>query len=250
MALHEEMERQGNWLFKFRGTLPIIILLVGIWVYIQSEITPNTALIKTLPYEYYYEGLCLLVSIFGLLIRIYTVGHTPRNTSGRNIDGQLAEVLNTTGIYSLVRNPLYLGNFFMWLGVGMLSGNLWFIVAFILFYWIYYERIIFAEEQFLTAKFGSQYTTWAAKTPCFIPKLSGFTKPSETFSWKKVVKKEKNGLVALLLIFSVLDYSVQYLRHEPAKYPTFAIVTAAFCVLYFIIKYLKHKTTVLDEEGR
>ncbi|MGB8874133.1 MAG: hypothetical protein WCC75_12145, partial [Desulfobaccales bacterium] len=44
-------------------------------------------------------------------------GLPPRGTSGRNTQGQVAETLNTTGIYSLVRNPLYLGNFLIWLGL-------------------------------------------------------------------------------------------------------------------------------------
>jgi len=82
----------------------------------------------------------------GLFIRAYAVGHTPANTSGRNTKEQLADELNTTGIYSMVRHPLYLGNFFMWLGAAVLTKNGWFIVAFILLYWIYYERIMFAEE--------------------------------------------------------------------------------------------------------
>jgi len=102
-----------------------------------------------------------LISLCGLAIRVYTVGHTPANTSGRNTAGQLAESLNTTGIYSLVRHPLYLGNFFMWLGVALLIANFWFVIAFVFAYWIYYERIMFAEEQFLRTKFGPTYVEWA-----------------------------------------------------------------------------------------
>lgn len=60
---------------------------------------------------------CIAVSLFGLLIRAVTIGFTPKGTSGRNTkEGQVAEVLNTKGIYSVVRHPLYLGNYFMWLG--------------------------------------------------------------------------------------------------------------------------------------
>ena len=141
MALQEELKTQGDFLFKNRSYLPLIFLVVGIMVFAYKEYneieTPNTWL------EESYEYVCLFVSLFGLLIRIITVGHTPKGTSGRNTkEGQLADELNTTGIYSLVRHPLYLGNFFMWLGVAMLTENVWFTVAFLLLYAFYYERIM------------------------------------------------------------------------------------------------------------
>src|SRR5690242_16211615 len=168
MALQEELEKQGQWLFKHRGKIPLVILLIGTILYLRTEAYPETFVLENTPYEPYYESLCLLVSLFGLVIRIYTVGHTPKNTSGRNTDeGQVAEVLNTTGSYSMVRHPLYLGNFFMWLGPAMLTGQFWFIIAFCFFYWIYYERIMFAEEQFLRNKFQGQFTEWAQRVPAF-----------------------------------------------------------------------------------
>ena len=155
MALQEEFEKQGLWLFTYRSILPLIILVIGTILYLRTEIYPETFVLEETPYEIYYETICLLVSLFGLVIRIYTVGHSAKNTSGRNTEQQVADSINTTGIYSAVRHPLYLGNFFMWLGPAMLTGNFWFIIAFGLFYWVYYERIMFAEEQFLRKKFGN-----------------------------------------------------------------------------------------------
>ncbi|WP_313100976.1 methyltransferase [Epilithonimonas sp.] len=144
MALKEELEKQGNWLFRYRSFLPLIVLVVGLAVLVQTSLKK-----ESFDCSIYYELFCLFVSIIGLGIRIYTVGFTPKNTSGRNTkEGQVADKLNTTGIYSIVRNPLYLGNFFMWLGLAMFTENVWFIICFILFYWIYYERIIFAECNF------------------------------------------------------------------------------------------------------
>ncbi|TFH24594.1 MAG: lipid A phosphate methyltransferase, partial [Bacteroidia bacterium] len=141
MALQESFEKQGVWLFRYRGVIPIFILLIGAALYARMKLVSGDSLLERQPYEFYYELFCLLIGLIGLGIRAYTVGHTPRNTSGRNVDRQVAETLNITGIYSVVRHPLYLGNFFMWLGPAMLTGNLWFILVFCLFYWIYYERI-------------------------------------------------------------------------------------------------------------
>src|SRR5687767_12527035 len=108
MALQEEFEKQGLWLFKHRSKIPLVVLLIGTILYLRTEKYPETFILQDTPYEPYYEALCLLISLLGLAVRVYTVGHTPKNTSGRNTDeGQVAEVLNSTGSYSMVRHPLY-----------------------------------------------------------------------------------------------------------------------------------------------
>lgn len=250
MALQEEMESQGNFLFKHRGTFPIIILVIGFYIFLQTKMHNDLYRGDDTFNADIYEYLCLFVSLFGLIIRSYTVGHTPANTSGRNTSGQLAEVLNTTGIYSIVRHPLYLGNFFMWLGVAMLTVNFWFIVTFIFIYWIYYERIMFAEEQFLRKKFGTIYTSWANRTPAFLPAFKQFEKPVLPFSWKKVLKKEKNGLVAVFLIFFIFYAAGCYVTNQKINNLFLAYGFVFSVGLYFILKYLKKYTKVLDETGR
>lgn len=91
MLLDERLKKQGDWLFRFRGVLPLVVR-------------------------------ALLVSLVGLAVRVRTAGHTPYRTSDRRTaEGQVADELNTTGIYSVMRNPLYVGNFFMWLGIALLS---------------------------------------------------------------------------------------------------------------------------------
>jgi protein-S-isoprenylcysteine O-methyltransferase Ste14 len=250
MALQEELEKQGIWLFRYRGTLPLLILFIGTILYLRMKYYPGTFVLEDTPWERPYEFVCLFVSLVGLGIRVYTVGHTPRNTSGRNVKEQVAETLNTTGIYSVVRHPLYLGNFFMWLGPGLLTGNLWFIVAFVFFYWIYYERIMFAEEQFLRRKFGTVFTDWSEKVPAFIPRFAHFVKSEWPFSWKKILKKEKNGLAAVFVVFTALNIAGEFIQHK-TDYNFFFIVACIFSlVLYFILKYLKRRTNVLNEDGR
>lgn len=248
MALQEELEKEGLWLFKLRSYLPIIILLLAIVVHYFRD---KETLAELSPYTFYYEIICLMVSFFGLAIRIYTVGHTPKDTSGRNtVQGQVAETLNTTGIYSVVRHPLYLGNFFMWLGPALLVRDVWFIVAFVLFYWVYYERIMYAEEQFLRRKFGHVYTEWASKTPAFIPKIKGFNSSNLCFSWKKVAKKEKNGILAIFIIFLLFNV-VGELDEKRAEYNLFFIYgTAVSAIIYVVLKCLKSYTRYLDEKGR
>lgn len=251
MALQEEFEEQGIWLFKYRSFLPLVVLFIGTALYLRTEIYPETFILEETPYEIYYEMFALFISIIGLFIRVYTVGHTPKNTSGRNTKaGQVADSLNTSGIYSIVRHPLYLGNFLMWFGPAMVTGHFWFIVAFCFFYWVYYERIMFAEEQFLRRKFGLNYLEWSKNVPAFIPKFRNFRKSELPFSWKKVLKKEKNGLFALFLIFFAFDISGEIIENQ-TNYNYFLI---AMCILtglsYVVLKYLKKKTDVLNELNR
>ncbi|APY10434.1 lipid A phosphate methyltransferase [Seonamhaeicola sp. S2-3] len=251
MALQEEFEQQGNWLFKYRSFLPLIILVIGTTLYLRTEIYPETFILEETPYEIYYEMFALIVSLIGLFIRIYTVGHTPKNTSGRNTkQGQVADTLNTSGMYSIVRHPLYVGNYLMWLGPAMLTGHFWFIVAFTLFYWVYYERIMYAEEQFLRTKFGKQYLEWSKNVPTFIPNFKNFKKSKLPFSWRKVLKKEKNGLFALFLIFCVFDILGEIIENE-TDYNYFLIGMSLLTGLsYMVLKYLKKRTHLLDELNR
>ena len=101
MSLKNEFEISGNWLFKHRSYLPLIILPLLFY----SLFTPAKISFNLL----FYVGLS--ISLLGECIRIITVAFAPTGTSGRNTKQQKATSLNQTGIYSIVRHPLYLGNF-------------------------------------------------------------------------------------------------------------------------------------------
>lgn len=240
MPLQEELEIQGNWLFKNRSYLPIVILIIGAFMVYIREI--NT---YGLPISRSYQLLCVGVGLLGLLIRIYTVGYTPDNTSGRNVAGQVADVVNTKGIYSMVRHPLYLGNFFMWLGAAMVCANLWFIIAFCFFYGMYYERIMYAEEQYLRKKFDAAYINWASVTPAFFPAFSKFVSSDVSFNWKKVIKNEKNGIVGLFLIFLLFDAIGAYVNPTRGLYQPLIICALLSLIWYIIIKVLTKTTDLL-----
>lgn len=243
MALITELREQGNFLFRHRSYLPIVILVVALAVYIQKEF-----FFSDLVERQVYELVCLLVSLLGLLIRIITVGYTDDHTSGRNTaDGQVADSLNTTGVYSWARHPLYIGNFFMWLGLAAFTQDLWFIVAFVFLYIVYYERIMFAEESYLIDKFGDAYLAYGKSVPAFIPNFKNWKKPRNAFQIKKVIKQEKPGILGLftlILLFRVLESLV---NSDISAVETHWIV--AFCAAllwYIVVKVLQKNTKVLD----
>ena len=201
MALRHELREQGDLLFRYRSYLPVVIVLPALYLYVLqgSGLVPEA-------YRSAYELGCLVVALVGELVRIKAVGHSADNTSGRNTtEGQLADSINTTGLYSTLRHPLYLGNYLMWLGLAGLTQNVWFMVAFTGLYWIYYERIMFAEEEFLIGKFGNAYLEWSKRTPAFVPKLSQWVKPKLAFSWPKVIRQEKASILNLFLVFAAFE---------------------------------------------
>jgi len=203
MVLLHELEKQGNFLFRCRSYFPLLLLLLALWVY-SSMIIRNPGLFFDTSITI-LEILAISICLIGLIIRICTVGFTPANTSVRNKDGgQVADIVNTTGNYIIARHPLYLRNSFMWLGISVLTGDIWFLLAFSLAYWIYYECILNAEEQFLIRKFGEKFTLWASTTPAFIPIFSKWTSANLTLVGKRYLKKKRTVFLRYFFWFQLL----------------------------------------------
>jgi protein-S-isoprenylcysteine O-methyltransferase Ste14 len=243
MPLKEQMELHGNILFRYRGTLPVILLpFTFYFLYQQFPEIQNWSI------SYYnYLWVCLGVLMLGQVIRIFTLGYVAPNTSGRNTSQQVADTFNSTGIYSTVRHPLYVGNFFMGLGVAMLSHHIWFCIIYVLLFWIYYERIIFAEESYIRKKFSDKMEEWQTKTPTFIPSFSNYKKPTSSFDWKKIIRQEKNGFLAAFFIFWACDTfkSVMVDSAEIFELSFYSIGLLVTGVGYVLIKLLTKKTQIL-----
>lgn len=244
------MDRSGNWLFRWRSYMPLVLYVMAF-----------TLILLRMDQDADYEDLtwiliCVAVSLLGLVIRALTIGFTPAGTSGRNTkEGQVAEQLNTKGIYSMCRHPLYLGNFFMWLGIIMYVGNYWFTVTCVLLFWLYYERIMFAEEYFLRKKFGQKYLHWSEKTPAFFPRFSSFQPSGVSFSMRNVLKREYNGFFAVFLSFSLLNGLKNYLfygsyRLEDLLDPFWQWALLFSFVVFIVLRTMKKQTRLLDVKGR
>ncbi|MEA5100823.1 MAG: isoprenylcysteine carboxylmethyltransferase family protein [Bacteroidales bacterium] len=239
MALQEDMRQQGNWLFKYRSYLPLFILVIGLALYILKEFNLNFILGQETTYEFIYNFICLGIGLLGLYIRFHVVGYAAENTSGKNTAEQKADTVNSTGFYSIVRHPLYLGNFLMWLSTAMLIANIWFILVFCLVYWVYYERIMYAEEAYLRDKFGDSYLNWANTVPTFFPRCKNYRKPSLPFNWMKAIKSEKNSFAALTLIFCLFDIIGQIITQRYNFNYVFIGLSVFSLLMYVVIKILK-----------
>jgi protein-S-isoprenylcysteine O-methyltransferase Ste14 len=242
MGMREEFEAAGNWLFRRRGYLPLLlfpILLIG------AADTEGTVLGAG------WEALCVALALGGLALRAATVGFVPKDTSQRNSARPQAEALNTTALYSVVRHPLYVGNYLMWLGVALFSRAWWAPVIVSLVFWLYYERIMFAEEEFLRRRFGEDYTAWAAVTPAFLPRLRRWRPPARRFSLLTVLRREHSSLLALIASLTALKVVSEHASTgRLALDPVWAAALGITLVLCLGVRTLKHRTRLLHVEGR
>jgi protein-S-isoprenylcysteine O-methyltransferase Ste14 len=249
MRLDERLVKDGKWLFRWRSFLPLLLIIIVIpALTVVKESAPAD---KGVDIEDVLELACIAVSFVGLLVRIYTVGHAPGGTSGRNTKRQIANELNTTGAYSLVRNPLYVGNFLITLGVVAYVRVWWLVLIYVLMFWLFYERIIFLEETFLREKFGKAWDRWAARTPVFIPKLKGFNKPAVHFSIRNVLSKESYVFVNIVLAYVFLEVLGGLISEHEFELDLPWIIALCFAlVVLVVVKVLKMSTGILDMKGR
>jgi hypothetical protein len=87
MAIREEMEKYGNWLFRWRSYLPLLILPILLIALRNSEYLERH--VGNLA-EGFWEGFCVAISFLGLIVRCFTVGYIPEGTSGTNKRAQKA----------------------------------------------------------------------------------------------------------------------------------------------------------------
>ncbi len=258
MALIQSYEKSGSLLFKYRGQIPVVIFVITVpllfftneTLYLQLSAGNCQAL------RIVVTILALLISFSGLALRAYTVSTTPKGTSGRNTSKQVADRLNTTGIYSVVRHPLYLANYLIWGGMLVFTMNISIFLIVSLFYWIYYERIMFAEEAFLRKQFGEQFETWAAKVPAFIPRFSLFKGGDLKFSFKTFVRREYATWFSAIFSYTSIDYLMYCAIARTsgtlsAAYwlrPSLIVLAVSFVVV-LVIKCIKRCTTLLQADS-
>ncbi len=250
MALIHSLEETGNKLFKYRGQIPLILFLIGLpFIYFNDEI--NIYVLSREKLYWTLTAICILFSFYGQYIRAVAIGTSAKHTSGRNTKEQVADSLNTTGIYSTVRHPLYLGNYFMWLGIFCYTFNPYFIVIASLLFWIYYERIMFAEERFLEGKFGNDYLEWSKKVPAFIPSSKNKIKNQIPFSMKTILRREYSGVTAVIISFVFIDIIRDFSLMGEFKVNYWYLgVIGGGLMISLVLRTLKHHTSLLNEEDR
>ena len=228
------MVKIGNFLFHYRNVLlPVFFLLILVPA---PELFQNPTIALVIG---------LGISIAGQLIRFITIGlvYIIRGGQNRKV---YAQDLVTTGIFSHCRNPLYVGNIAVGIGMGVASNSLLFfsvITPLIIFTYI---AIVAAEENFLRGKFGTAYDEYAKDVNRWLPNLKGIsnTFKAHQFNWKRVLLKEYNSTFTGTLLGIMLIMKANYEHPElygdfQQKLMMFGIIILTVTAVYLFTKFLK-----------
>lgn len=229
----------GNFFFRYRN---------GLFLFLYALLfLPSAPLFNPRwwgPAWYYWPlTIGLLITLSGELVRGATIGLAYIIRGGKN--GKVyAEALVTTGIFRHCRNPLYVGNILMLLGVGILANSFLFVVIVMPLFGIIYHAIVLAEERFLRGKFGSEFDRYSRQVNRWVPSLRGLpaTFGERRFNWKRWLLKEYNTQyiwlsgIALILL---LKYPVLTGYDSQLRNTSLTIVLPALLAGYLFVRYLK-----------
>ena len=203
------------------------------------------------PWPDYWGLLCMAVALAGLGVRGLTVGCVPERTSGRNTkEGHVADALNTTGMYSIVRHPLYLGNFIIWVGVAMYCAVWWLVVIVaLLFGLLRADRL--RRGRVPAASIRRRLPPVGRETPASCPGWScggGRTSPSRC---GPCCGAEYTGLFGIMATFYALKVYERVIVHRDITVePVWTGMFAAGVLIYLTLATIKHQTRLLIVAGR
>ena len=205
MRIVDAVPSTGAVFFRWRSYLPLALAPLFVLSFRHATYPYGSETLALV-----WEFVCLAIAMLGAAVRIVTVGMSPRGTSGRSTRRQKAVVLNTTGPYSVVRHPLYIGNYLIALGLALVSRTVWLPLIVSLATLLYYERIAAAEERFLEQRFGSDFLAWAARVPALVPRFGLFEPPRSPFDWRRALSCEFYAITEITTAFFVLDAVQDY----------------------------------------
>ncbi|MXV15305.1 methyltransferase family protein [Hufsiella ginkgonis] len=236
----------GNFFFKYRNNL-FIFLYLALFIPSRKVFGPETF------GDHYYLWpiiIGLVVTVTGQVIRGITIGlaYIVRGGKDKKV---YAENLVTEGIFNHGRNPLYVGNILMLVGVGILSNSLLFVALFIPLFLFIYQAIVLAEENFLRNKFGRQFDEYCARVNRWVINVKGLstTMGSMKFNFNRWILKEYNtqfvwlmGIGAILLFkYDDILFSDERLRNILA-----ITVLVVLVLFYATVRYLKKSGKMVE----
>ena len=224
----------GNFFFRYRNALfPAIYALL---VFKSRPLLADYTLAWFLGF---------LVAFTGQLLRAVTIGfeYIIRGGRGRQV---YAEHLVQGGVFAHCRNPLYLGNFLVLLGVGLAANSLLFLATAIPFFVFAYAAIIAAEENYLRTKFGQEFNDYCARVNRLLPNVSGMrgTLSGMEYNWRRLLTAEYGSTYSWVSAMLVVALKNQWLyRAYGSSYfvtvlllSALVLVTAAYAVLRLLKK--------------
>lgn len=229
----------GNFFFKYRNQLFIFLYAL--------LLIPSTALFtyERFGQDYWFLSfyIGLLITTAGIVIRGLTIGLTFIERGGKDLKIH-ADALITRGLFTHCRNPLYVGNNMMLLGLGILSNSLIYVLIVVPLFLFIYQAIVLAEENFLKQKFGESYQAYCATVNRWIPSLKGIgnTFSSMKFNWVRWLFTEYNTQIFWLAgVFLTIVFKYPQLVGEGAenKNKLIMLVMPTLVLYYLFLRWLR-----------
>ncbi len=137
----------------------LYILIFFVALFLQKEFPLGNLLFHTM-------ALKIVGTIF-LVIAIFFMGRSLRQfflTKNTVILIKPATSLQTTGIYAITRNPMYVGLVLIYIGITCFVGNWWTFILLPFLILMVQEYIIKREEKYLEVEFGQAFNDYRKKT--------------------------------------------------------------------------------------
>ena len=182
----------GNLLFRYRnGLFPFIFLLVGLTM--QPRI-----LLGSPAFDWFIRLLGAVLALSGEAIRLTTIGFEYIERGGKNHQVYASKLVQG-GVYALVRNPMYVGNGLIAIGMTLLTGSPLTFLVVIPFFLFVYQAIIAAEENYLRGKFGNEFDAYCRQVNRFIPKFSRASQVlgGKAYDWKSAFRRDLSTMAGL-----------------------------------------------------
>jgi protein-S-isoprenylcysteine O-methyltransferase Ste14 len=219
------MRALGRFLFRWRSFTPLLLLAAAVPLLWRSRGPASPA--------WLVAGLLLCVA--GQALRAWVLGQVPDGTSGQN-EKLIAISLNTAGPYALTRNPLYLGNLCITLGLCAIAHDPWLLPLAAALFGLQYRAIISAEEDFLRSRFGADFDAYCARVPRFWPR-PGRAKAPRPWDSRRALRKEHNPAASWIALAIALVAS----DHLQGPLWPYALALAALAIAWLSIKGWKHQ---------
>ena len=193
--LQKSLERQGSSPRQWRFLLIALLTPFAIVAFLNSGwMTQSLG-----PWgEEFWDFFCLSIAILGLGIRGTIAGYD----QGIDIESKSSVArLDVSGLYSIIRHPVYIANFLVLLSGILLFKSAIFTALAAVVAFLYYERLTLTREKLLLQIHGAAFETWAERTPAFLPKISQWKTPTETFSLRLAIQREAVTFALIGLMF-------------------------------------------------
>lgn len=185
-----------------------------------------------------------LIALAGALFRLFVIGFAYIKRGGK--EGRVyADNLVTEGIYAHVRNPMYIGNFFIIVGISLIYGSPWVYIFVIPFFSYVYLSIVVAEENYLLKHFGPSYEAYCKQVNRFIPNFSGLkdTLKQLSYDWMKALRKDYGTFLGVLVGCHITWIIKMYYFYDFAsnkyKIPFLVFPFVLIGACYWLVRRLK-----------